>query len=181
MNFRNNEKGDRLPRPQIKQEIYQLIDSERSKLLKALKNLTDDQMELPGACELWSVKDILSHLVDWEQRCLRWYRAGLKGEVPKTPDDHYNWRQLPALNQEIYQKNKDLSLAEVRKNFQETFTETMAAIDGMTEEELFTPHYYEWTGNSLLRDYVNANTASHYRWASALIRKFVRSLEKDQK
>jgi hypothetical protein len=51
----------------------------------------------------------------------------------------------------------------------------------MSDEELFTPNFYAWTGNSLLRDFVNANTASHYRWASALIRKFTRSLEKSQK
>lgn len=170
-----------MPRPKTKQEIYDMIEAERSRLIKALDMLTDEQMELPGACELWSVKDILSHLVDWEQRGLRWYRAGLKGDVPKTPDEKYNWRQLPALNHEIYLRHKDLSLAEVRKNFAESFGEMMAAIDTMTEEELFKPNYYEWTGNGLLRDYVNANTASHYRWASAMIRKFARSLEKDRK
>lgn len=170
-----------MPRPKTKQEIYDMIEVERTRLLKTLDMLTDEQMELPGACELWSPKDILSHLVDWEQRGLRWYQAGLKGEVPKTPDANFNWRQLPALNHEIYLKHKDLSLAEVRKNFEGSFTEMMAAIDTMSDEELFTPNFYAWTGNSLLRDFVNANTASHYRWASALIRKFARSLEKSQK
>ena len=169
-----------MPRPQTKDELYAMIDVERTKLVKAISKLTDEQMEIPGACELWSVKDILSHLVDWEQRGLRWYRAGLRGEVPKTPDENYNWRQLPALNHEIYLKYRDLSLAEVWKNFEVSFAEMMAAIDGMTEEELFTQNYYEWTGNSLLRDYVNANTASHYRWASKLIKKFSRSLEPSQ-
>jgi hypothetical protein len=170
-----------MPRPQTKQDIHEMIEVERTRLLKASEMLSDEQMELAGACELWSAKDILSHLVDWEQRGLRWYRAGLKGEVPKPPDENYNWRQLPALNHEIYLKHKDLSLAEVRKNFDQSFAEMVAAIDEMTEEELFSPHYYEWTGNGLLRDYVDANTASHYRWASALIRKFARSLEKYKK
>jgi hypothetical protein len=119
-------------------------------------------MELAGACEKWSVKDILSHLTDWEQRCLHWYRAGLRGETPKTPDEKFNWRQLSALNQEIYEKS---------------FKEVMTVIDQMTEEELFTPGHYKWTGNGLLRDFVNANTASHYRWASKLVRRFLRSME----
>ena len=168
-----------MPRPQTKQEIYEAIKVERKKLNSALGKLSDDQMEMPGACEKWSVKDILSHLTDWEQRGIRWYRAGLRGEVPKTPDDNFNWRQLPALNHEIYLKHKDLSLEKVCKNYQESFDEMMAAIDGMTEEELFTPEFYKWTGNGLLRDYVNANTASHYRWASKLIRRFTRSLQKN--
>jgi len=169
-----------MPRPQTKAEIYEAIAFERANLIEALEELTDEQMELPGACGEWSVKDILSHLVDWEQRGLRWYRAGLRGEVPKTPDENYNWRQLPALNQSIYERYKDISMAEVRQNFKASFEEMMSAIDGMTEEELFTPKKYEWTGNSLLRDYVNANTAAHYRWASSLINKFHRSLAASQ-
>jgi hypothetical protein len=135
------EQEHNVPRPKTKHELYEAIVLERGKLTQALKQLTDAQMELAGACELWSVKDILSHLVDWEQRCLSWYRAGLRGEVPKTPDDNYNWRQLPDLNHEIYLKYKDLSLEEVRQNFQASFDEMMAMIDGMTEEELFTPQF----------------------------------------
>jgi len=168
-----------MARPTTKQEIYDAIKLERSKLKEMIAKLSEVQMEIPGACEKWSVKDILSHLTDWEQRCLSWYQAGLRGEVPKTPDENYNWRQLPALNQEIYKKYKDHSLGEVRRAFEESFIEMMAALDQMSEEELFNPGYYAWTGNGLLRDFVNANTASHYRWATRLIRKFVRGLEKD--
>ncbi len=167
--------------PTPKSEMFEMIELERSKLDAAVAPMTDEQMKLPGACETWSVKDILSHLTDWEQRCLRWYRAGLRGEEPKTPDDKYNWRQLPALNQEIYEKYKDRRLADVRGAFEESFAELMASLDHMTEDEFFTPGYYAWTGNGLLRDFVNANTARHYRWASRLIRKFVRRLEKGAK
>ncbi len=171
-----------MPRPNTKHALFDVIALERRKLLKALDMLTDAQMTMPGACgEVWSVKDILSHLTDWEQRGLRWYRAGLRGEVPKTPDEAYNWRQLPELNEAIYQKYKDRPLPEVRQAFEESFNETMAAVEAMTEEELFTPHTYAWTKNNLLRDYVNANTASHYRWASGLIRKFAKSLKEENR
>ncbi len=168
-----------MARPTTQQEMIKAIDFEHAKLLESFEGLTDPQMELPGACEAWSVKDILSHLTDWEQRCLRWYREGLQGKVPKTPDEHYNWRQLRALNQEIYGKYKDRGLTQVRQAFDESFDEIRTVVQDMTEEELFTPKYYAWTGNGLLRDFVNANTASHYRWASRLIRKFKRGLEKE--
>lgn len=168
-----------MARPRTKQEILEAIELERLTLTDTIAKLNDEQMEMPGACEKWSVKDILSHLTDWEQRCLRWHRAGLRGEVPKTPDEHYTWRQLPALNQEIYEKYKDRSLGDVQQAFEESFAEMMAALDQMSEEELFYPGYYVWTGKGLLRDFVNANTVSHYRWATRLIRKFVRGLEKE--
>jgi len=168
-----------MARPTTKQEIVEAIELERSKLNETIAKLSDKQMEMPGACEKWSVKDILSHLTDWEQRCLSWYQAGLRGEVPKTPDEKYNWRQLPALNQEIYEKYKDRSLDEVRQAFEVSFEEMMTALDQMSEEELFSPGYYAWTGSGLLRDFMNANTASHYRWATRLVRKFARGLEKE--
>jgi hypothetical protein len=169
-------KGHHMARPQTKQELIEVILSEREKLLKALALLTDEQMTLSGACGEWRTQDILTHLVDWEQRVLGWYQAGLRGETPKTPDENYNWRQLPALNQTIYEKYYDLSPDEARKLFENSYEETLAAVRAMPEDDLFTPKRFAWTGKSLLRDYVNSCTAAHYRWARGLVRKFARSL-----
>ncbi len=167
-----------MPRPQTKQELSDIIESEREKLDRALTGLTDAEMEMPGVCGDWSVKDILAHLVDWEQRCLGWYQDGLRGEVPKTPDENFNWRELPALNQAINEKYQNWPLEEVWQAYQHTYQETISKLEQITAEELFSPKVYEWTGNNLLRDYINSATASHYRWASKLIRTFSRSLGK---
>jgi uncharacterized protein (TIGR03083 family) len=168
-----------MPKPRDKQALFDAIDAERRKLLKALEGLTDDEMETPGACEAWSVKDILAHLIDWEGRVVRWYQAGERGEVPKTPDENYNWRELPALNQAIYAAHQHRSLAEVRKAFADSFDEIRTVLEGIPEEALFTKHVYAWTKNSLLGDYFNSCTAAHYRWASALIRKFTRQRQSE--
>ena len=167
-----------MPKPLDKSQLLQSIGLERTKLDQSFNGLSEAEMVQPGASEDWSVKDILAHLVNWEQRGLHWYRAGLRGEVPKLPDEDYNWGQLPALNHAIYLQYKNLSLVEISKMYEDSFQETMAAIDGMTEEALFKPKVYAWTGKHTLATYVNANTASHYRWASKLIRKFAKSVGK---
>ena len=131
-----------MPKPQNKDELLQAIEEERRKLNQSFEALTDDEMTQPGACEAWSVKDILAHLVDWERRGLRWYRAGLRGEVPKLPDENYNWRQTPDLNHAIYLKYKDLPLEEILKIYKTTHQETMKALEGMSEEDLFNPNVY---------------------------------------
>jgi hypothetical protein len=163
-----------MARPQTKQELLDSIHVERSKLNKALQGLSEAQQLQPGACGDWSVKDILAHLIDWEQRCLHWYHTGQQGEVPKPPDENFNWRELPALNNAIYEKYRDWSWIEIHNAYENSFQETLQILQQMTEEELFTADYYPWTGNSLLRDYFNSCTASHYRWASKLIRSFIR-------
>ena len=168
-----------MPKPHTKEELLGAIEEERSKLDQSFSELSEAEMMQPGACEAWSVKDILAHLVDWEQRGLAWYRAGLRGEVPKPPDENYNWRQTPELNHAIYLQYKDLSLYEILKKYRDSFKETLTAINGMSEDELYKPNVYTWTGKHTLGTYVNANTAAHYRWASKLIRKYANPFRKN--
>jgi hypothetical protein len=49
----------------------------------------------------WSVKDIVARLVDWEQRFIGWYDAGLRGEVPEVPAPGIVWDELDILNKEL--------------------------------------------------------------------------------
>lgn len=53
-----------MPRPQNKQELYDVIQKERNKLNKVLESLPDEHKLRQGACGDWPIKDILAHLVD---------------------------------------------------------------------------------------------------------------------
>ena len=118
----------------------------------------------------WSVKDILAHLTDWEQRFISWYRAGLRGEIPETPAPGMTWRDLPKLNQAVYERHKDETLEEVLDQFEKSYQEILTLIESMTEQEIFEPGGYAWTGRSSLLSWIAANTSSHYNWARRNIR-----------
>jgi hypothetical protein len=49
-----------------KADVIADLRNARAKLLHAIEGLTDDQMLQVGAVGIWSVKDVLSHLVAWE-------------------------------------------------------------------------------------------------------------------
>jgi hypothetical protein len=67
-----------------KGELLQEIGVERSRLDALLEQLTPRQMTQAGATLAgWSVKDILGHLVGWQQLNLDWYSTGLRGEKPQ--------------------------------------------------------------------------------------------------
>jgi hypothetical protein len=164
-----------MAKPATKAELLEEIESEHQKLEKSLSMLSDEQMVQPGACGQWSVKDILAHLFSWEQMFLGWYETGLRGGVPKTPAPDLNWGQLPILNQRIYEKHRDRSLADVRAEFGSSYQRIGEAIQGMSEEELYTPERYTWLGKAwTLGQFAAASTSSHYRWAGTLIRKWAR-------
>ena len=56
------------------------------------------------------------------------------------------------------------------EQYRVSYQEILDLIDGMMEEEIFTPGFYEWTGGSNLLSFLNTNTASHYNWATRNIR-----------
>ena len=157
-------------RAKTKKELLESIQSTRANLEKKFSKLTQGQMVWPGSMGDWSVKDILAHLVDWEQRFIGWYQAGQMGEIPKTPAPGYTWRELPKLNQQGYQQHKDQPLETVLEKFDESYLEILALVEGMSEREIFEAKFYPWTGDSALLPWIAANTSSHYNWARRNIR-----------
>jgi hypothetical protein len=128
-------------------------------------------MTQPGAIGEWSVKDVLAHLLEWQQMVLRWHAAGVQGKNPATPADDFNWSQLPELNQQIYEKHCQRSLADIQKEFKASCKKVLNTIQGLSEEELFRRGHYAWTKNNTLGTYFVSSTSSHYLWASKNIKK----------
>ena len=157
-------------RAKTKEELLESIRDAREQLEKKYAKLSPEEMVWPGSMDDWSVKDILAHLVDWEQRFIGWYQAGLRGEVPETPAPGMTWREIPKLNQISYERHKDEPLEQVLEEFTRSHQEILALIEGMTEQEIFQTNYFEWTGNSTLLSFIAANTSSHYGWARRNIR-----------
>jgi hypothetical protein len=157
-----------------KQALLERIATERRQLEKNLAALDIEEMVIPGVIGEWSVKDILAHLLDWEQRFLGWYEAGRRGEVPAIPAPGIGWRELDRLNQEIYEKYQDWPLTHVLAAFQESYQQVLAAVQAMPEAEIFTVGRYAWLGEGKLVSYILANTASHYRWAKQQIRRWMK-------
>jgi hypothetical protein len=105
---------------------------------------------------------------------LGWYAAGLRGETPDTPAKGYTWSaaSLHKLNDRICRAWHRKSLADVRRFFDESHQQVLAAFAKMTNDDLNTPGRFAWTGKGTLAGSVTANTWRHYRWARTLIEKW---------
>jgi hypothetical protein len=153
-----------------KEALLEAIHTARSQLEKKFSKLSPKQMTWPGSMDDWSVKDILAHLVDWEQRFIGWYQAGLQGEIPETPAPGMTWRELPKLNKLIYERYRDRPLEDVLQDFHDSYNKVLKLVEDMSDEEIFTKGFYAWTGNSSLETWIAANTYKHYNWARRQIR-----------
>jgi hypothetical protein len=164
-----------MSRATTKQQLIEDAQTERAALETYLAALTPEQMTQLKVVGEWTIKDMLGHLIEWEQMVIKWYEAGVKGKVPAVPSEEYNWGQLPQLNHAIYLKHRDRSLADIQKEFKSSHKKIMKVIESIPEKELFTRGQYTWTRNNLLAAYFNSATTAHYRWARTEIRKKVKS------
>ena len=162
-----------MPKPTTKIQIIETAQIERTALEELLATLTIEQMTQPNVIGEWAIKDILSHLIEWEQMVIKWYKTGVKGKVPAVPSEEYNWRQLPQLNHSIYLKHRDKSLMDIQKSFKAFYKKILKTIQDIPEKELLTCGHYTWTRNNALAAYFISCTSSHYRWARTEIRKVV--------
>jgi hypothetical protein len=152
-----------------KAELLELTQTERSALEAKISGLLPSELNYPGSMGEWSVKDILQHLVDWEQRWISWYQAGKRGEPVVTPEEGYNWRQMGVLNEKYRMKWKDRPLDEVLEAFHGSFHQIWSIIQEIPEQEMLAMNVYPWTGKLPLISWIAGNTCEHYRWALQMI------------
>jgi hypothetical protein len=163
-----------MPKPTTKDELIEQIQGERRRLEKNLARLSDDEKIQPRVVGNWSVKDILSRLMAWEQLFLGWYAAGLRGDVPETPPSDLDQEQLEKLNRQFFRKYSHYSLPVIQTAYQESYKKILAAIQTMDDTQLFTPGHFAWTGDKLLVDFVTTNTSKHYQWAKTQLRQWMK-------
>lgn len=164
-----------MSRPTSRDELLERIDSDFDKLLEQVDLLGPAARLEPGACETWSVKDILAHLDAWHEMFLRWERVGATGEVPELPAGGYTWKETPALNEAIWKQTRRDGWDVVMTRLRDSHLRVKAVIASHDEAALFEPGRFGWTGSTSLGSYAVSATTSHYDWATKLIRRFARS------
>jgi len=149
------------------------IQVERRRLEQNLAVLTRKEMLKRRVVGEWSVKDVLAHLVEWEQHLIAWYAAGLRGEVPTLPA--MNRQETDAFNQAIYEKHCRRTLDDILADFHTSYEEILATVQAIPEQDLFARGRYAWTGKWDLASYVAGCTCNHYCWAKTQIRKWMKA------
>lgn len=160
-----------MAKPTTKRELLTDIERERQALESILATIGPDQMTQANVIGPWSIKDVLAHLIAWHQLCIGWYMMGVHDTTTTVPAEGFTWRQLPQLNQQIYERYRDQDLNRIVDQFRISCQEIVQFVEKLSEEELFTPNIYSWTGKHALISFITPNTSEHYHWARQGIRK----------
>ncbi len=162
-----------LARPTNRAELLRAARVEYERLWVAVESVDAGRRERHGACGDWSVKDLLAHLDAWHEMTMTWDRVGSAGEIPDVPAPGYTWSQTPALNAEIHERTKHDPWDEIVVRLDDSHRRIMAIVEA-AGDDLFVKGRTTWTGSTSVGSYLTSATASHYAWASKLIRKYAR-------
>ncbi len=146
-----------------KHQLLAEIRGERAEIEVLLDRIPPDQLSQPIDGDGWSIKDILAHIVAWEQVMLRWWRASQAGETPSDPSPGLTDDDVERLNTAFYQANRQRALAGVQDEFQRSFAEVIAAMETANEAALMQSGFFTWTEELPFASFVVANTSAHYR------------------
>lgn len=164
-----------------KAELLSDIEREHDALLALLADIPADRYGEAGVWgDDWSVHDLLAHLAEWHTLFLRWHDVGLSGAPAQMPAPGYKWNETPRLNRAIQAKHRLRPLAEVRADFAATYEEILGLARALSEDQLLRPGHFTWTGKNPLVVYLGANTASHYRFAKKVLRRWLKDSEDER-
>ncbi len=115
-----------------------------------IAGLSEQQLQMPGVTDDWSVKDHIAHLTFWERvNLLQILKAIEQGTNWTDPGLDSTEEVADKTNQQVYLQNKDRSLADVLSEFEATHQQVMEYLEKLSEEKLKTP--YDWLeGNSII-------------------------------
>lgn len=162
-------------RPTTKDELLTVATHEFEKLWIAVGEVDDDDRERPGACDDWSVKDLLAHLDAWHDMFLKWEAVGSTGGQPKIPAPGYTFADTPALNAAIQQRCSDHTWADVEARLRRSHGQVIGVITSYSPDDLFTKKRFGWTGSTSVASYAISASSSHYAWASKLVRRWAKA------
>lgn len=64
---------------------------------------------------------------------------------------------------------------ETLAKFESSFREIFSLAQELSEREMMTPGHFPWTGKNPLTTYLGANTTSHYRTATKIVRRWLKA------
>jgi hypothetical protein len=162
-------------RYQSKQALMDDIRTEHDWLCARLAEISKARWHEAGVWgDGWTLSDLVAHLAEWQRMFLGWYEDGLRGAMPEMPAAGFKWSQTPRLNRAIWEKHRSRSRAAVQADFDSGYSRIVHVVEALSPQQLLRPGHFEWTGKYPLTTYLGPNTASHYRFAIKVIKRWLK-------
>lgn len=129
-------------------ELLKDISSANLQLRKTLSSLSDEDLTRPETIGIWSGKDLIGHLADWERVYAQVLKDRESGRTESWPSRQMKDYKLDRWNEAQVVARADWSLGEIREYFDQTHDEVMDLLERLpdidpSEAREYTREHYE--------------------------------------
>ncbi len=135
-----------------KAKLLEKLDKSWADFNDSFSGLTEAQMMEPGVTGDWSVKDILAHVICWEEEALKYLPLVLLGERP--PRYSLLYGGIDAFNTIMTEKFRSLPLADVINQLDQTHQRLVEYVRTISDEYFIS--------ETRFRHRLRLDTYSHY-------------------
>jgi hypothetical protein len=152
------------------EDLLAQIHKDRASFAAIWENLTNEQMiQVSGPQDDWSVKDLIAHIVWWENFMIGRVKDRLSGGEGKRTES------IDSLNARIFEENKDRNLADILSEFALNLSKIEALVANLNNEQINDTNVINIKGEALLQ-YLTEDTFGHYDMHRDDLQNFVNSL-----
>ncbi|MFO7538954.1 MAG: ClbS/DfsB family four-helix bundle protein [Chloroflexota bacterium] len=162
-----------------KTELLADIDRDWTALHDRLDQLTETEMTTLTNADGWTVKDHIAHLTAWERSVIFMLQGKPRHAGLGVPEAVYLSESYDAMNEIIFQEQKDQPLTAVLARFQQTHQELLDLLHPLSDADLQKPYHHYLPDEPGKEDgppvinFVYGNTAHHFkehlRWIEELV------------
>jgi hypothetical protein len=142
-----------------KSGLIRVMRDAHQSLADSIAHISDERF-LEPATDDWTGKDLLAHMAWWHDHstfvieCLRAGRRPYDGADPANATD--------ARNEQTYREHLADPPDVTRRAFNESFTRLLAALEPVTDEELFAADRFLWLEGEALAEMILWDSSRHY-------------------
>jgi hypothetical protein len=138
------------------------LDKAWAAFTASYEDLSEADLLEPGVTGAWSVRDIIAHVTWWEEEALQHLPHILRGETP--PRYSVTYGGIDAFNALMTQRKRQLSLADVLREQEQTHGRLIALIERAPADQITT--------DTRWRHRLRLDTYGHYPKHTAAIRRW---------
>jgi hypothetical protein len=142
-----------------KAELMRTMRDAHQRVADAIEHVPDERL-LEPAMENWTGKDLLAHVAWWHDHSvlvIEGLRAGRQPYDETDPED-----TTDTINERTRRNHLDDPPELTRRAFSESFTRLLAALEQVTDEELFAADRWPWLSGEALVETILWDSTRHY-------------------
>lgn len=160
-----------MPDHLTKAEILERLQTEYEQLQAVVGSLTDEEIIMPNTFGTWSVKDIIAHLIFWNENPMREIQGAMRGErhyLDYSPG-------IDAINEEVVAPYRLQSFDMVNIAFADSVRSLVELLDSLPEEAYAPESVLQELLEESMTDTLADNTFEHYAEHREDIEAWIRS------